>query len=187
MKVCIRSDCSFSGKEQTLEQFHRDKTKRDGRVGTCKTCVAQRDATRYAADPQKYISYQRDYQKKNTSKVRDRQRRYRQDHPEKILLIQARRRAKEKNIAFSISEADIMIPEICPLLGIKLSPVSGQHGGGDSSPSLDRKRPELGYIPGNVWVISWKANRIKCDASLEELQRLTEGLRQVLAVQVKTR
>ena len=41
--------------------------------------------------------------------------------------------------------------------------VSGKKGGTERSPTLDRLIPELGYVPGNIAVISMKANRIKSD------------------------
>ena len=44
------------------------------------------------------------------------------------------------------------------------------------SASLDRIEPARGYTPDNVWVISWRANHIKADASLGELEILVEGL-----------
>jgi hypothetical protein len=37
------------------------------------------------------------------------------------------------------------------------------------SPSLDRRVPELGYVKGNVEVISMKANAIKSYAAPEEI------------------
>jgi hypothetical protein len=42
-------------------------------------------------------------------------------------------------------------------------------GVNDNSPSLDRKTPELGYVRGNVAFISTKANRIKSNATTEEI------------------
>ena len=36
---------------------------------------------------------------------------------------------------------------------------------------------KLGYVKGNVWVISWRANHIKCNASLAELEKLVIALR----------
>ena len=39
----------------------------------------------------------------------------------------------------------------------------------DNSPTLDRIVPELGYVPGNVAVISWKANRLKGNNTDPEL------------------
>ena len=42
--------------------------------------------------------------------------------------------------------------------------------------SLDKIIPELGYVKGNVWIISNKANAIKSNASLEELKLLVKNL-----------
>lgn len=38
-----------------------------------------------------------------------------------------------------------------------------------NSPSLDKFKPALGYMPGNIAVISFRANQLKGDATLEEL------------------
>lgn len=48
----------------------------------------------------------------------------------------------------------------------------GQQTGRDTSPSLDRKDPTKGYVRGNVAWISFRANRIKSDASQQELERI---------------
>lgn len=45
-----------------------------------------------------------------------------------------------------------------------------------ASPSLDRIIPTLGYVPGNVWVISHRANELKRDATLQEIQMLAANL-----------
>jgi hypothetical protein len=37
---------------------------------------------------------------------------------------------------------------------------------------VDRIDPNRGYIADNIWVISWKANRMKSNATLEELKLL---------------
>uniref|UniRef100_A0AB74UMJ1 Uncharacterized protein n=1 Tax=Caulobacter phage BL57 TaxID=3348355 RepID=A0AB74UMJ1_9VIRU len=42
----------------------------------------------------------------------------------------------------------------------------------DHSPSLDRIDNALGYVPGNVVVVSWKANRLKNSGSLQDLKAL---------------
>ncbi len=58
------------------------------------------------------------------------------------------------------------------MLGIRLEPgVANSH---DASPSLDRLEPTRGYVKGNVAVISYRANRIKTDATAEELQRVLD-------------
>lgn len=102
-----------------------------------------------------------------------RNREYKLNRPEKYMLKSAKRRADRNNIEFSITEKDIVIPEFCPLLDIKLEMHStGRPGGYDNSPSLDRLDSTKGYTPDNVWVISYKANRGKNNLSYEEHKRL---------------
>lgn len=84
-------------------------------------------------------------------------------------------RAKKNGLPCTIAEADIVVPEFCPLLGIKLE--RGKSKPGPSSPSLDKIRPELGYVPGNIWVISHRANMIKQDATVQELELLVANLK----------
>lgn len=56
-----------------------------------------------------------------------------------------------------------------------------------SSPSLDRIDNRMGYVPGNVWVISWKANRMKSDASMEELRVFCTNMLALLETQTVQR
>ena len=100
-------------------------------------------------------------------KMRDSNRRWKYDNPEKVMLYAARTRATEKGIPFDIEVEDIVIPDVCPVLGIKLEKTSGQPGA--SSPSLDRVVPEKGYTKGNVKVISHRANSLKGNATADEL------------------
>jgi hypothetical protein len=67
---------------------------------------------------------------------------------------------------------DIVIPLHCPVLGLPLYRNSGGAAQGPNSPSLDRIDPSLGYVQGNVKVISSRANAIKSNASPEELLRV---------------
>lgn len=46
--------------------------------------------------------------------------------------------------------------------------------GRECSPSLDRVNIDKGYIKGNIAVISNRANRIKSDATIEEIKALYE-------------
>lgn len=84
--------------------------------------------------------------------VNQRQRKRRTDDLQKHMWKAAKSRATTKNIPFNITVEDIgLIPETCPILGIELK--SGARGS-VNSPSLDRRIPSLGYVKGNVWVIS---------------------------------
>ena len=92
--------------------------------------------------------------------------------PEKFMLTAAKKRAKDKGLPFTICEADIAVPAVCPVLGMPIIVNGGGHN--DNSPSLDRIVNELGYTPDNVRVISWRANRIKGNATPDELFKVWE-------------
>lgn len=70
-------------------------------------------------------------------------------------------------LAFTIAVADIEIPPVCPVLGIPINTAS--EGLTANSPSVDRIVPALGYVPSNIAVISWRANKLKSDGTPEEL------------------
>ena len=73
----------------------------------------------------------------------------------------------------TITVVDVIIPDLCPMLGIPLAMSVGAPS--NNSPSLDRIDSSKGYIPGNVWVISHKANSMKRDATREELLTFADG------------
>lgn len=100
----------------------------------------------------------------NTERVKNGQ------SPEQKMLKRAKDRSKLKNLECNISLDDIHIPKICPILGIELRVHSGSSGGRPESPALDRIDNTKGYVSGNVWVISHRANQMKVDASPEELK-----------------
>lgn len=87
----------------------------------------------------------------------------------------AKNRARRYNIPFTISREDILIPTHCPLLGIEL--IFDNRKCLPSSPTLDCIIPALGYVSGNVWVISHRANTIKSDATILELEMIAHNLR----------
>jgi len=110
-----------------------------------------------------------EFNRRKAKSMRDRRR----THTALFMFKAARRRAKASGIPFSITVEDIMIPEVCPILGLPLS-VSECGKASSNSPSLDRIKPRLGYVAGNVMVISHRANTLKSDATPVELQKLAE-------------
>lgn len=104
--------------------------------------------------------------------------RRKQWRPVQTMLSKARDRATREGIPFSITTDDVLIPAVCPALGIPLVR-SQDRAATDNSPSLDKIRPELGYVPGNVVVISKRANLIKSNASFEELAAVARWLETV--------
>lgn len=83
------------------------------------------------------------------------------------MLTRAKDRAKKAGQPFDIEQSDIIVPEVCPYLGIPIFKGTGKQS--DNSPSLDRIRPNEGYVKGNIEVISNKANAMKYSATPEEL------------------
>lgn len=93
----------------------------------------------------------------------------------KKLVADARRRAAAKRLAFDLRAAEIIRPTHCPLLGVELVyQANGRRL--PNSASIDRINSALGYLPSNVWLISWRANQIKSDATPNELRLIAEGL-----------
>jgi hypothetical protein len=84
----------------------------------------------------------------------------------------AKGRGKRDGIEFSLQPEDIVVPAVCPVLGLKLQ--RGTTKFRDNSPSLDRIDNSKGYLKGNVIVVSQLANRIKSNATVEQLCKVAE-------------
>ena len=104
---------------------------------------------------------------------------YNNRHPMRKLMSAKRSNAKRNGIHFDLKEGDVVFPVYCPVLGIKIDYEYGQklHGPRDNSPSFDRINGAIGYVKGNVVVISWRANRIKQDATFLELEAIAAWMR----------
>ena len=87
----------------------------------------------------------------------------------------AKKRARDKSLDFDIEVSDIIIPQFCPLLHIPIIHKTGMGKPRTSSPSLDRLDNSLGYIKGNILVMSYRANILKRDAEFQEMQRLVNN------------
>lgn len=178
-KICIK--CS---KQKGLRDFSRDSSARDGHRSTCREC-GREACQKYAREnkekdrerkrryrlenPDKIRERNRRWALDNPKKVLERNRRWAESHPENRLYSSAKCRAKQSGIYFSITPEDIVIPELCPILGLRLERGRGKLH--DASPSIDRINTKIGYVPGNVMVISHKANRVKSDLTLEEFKK----------------
>ncbi len=88
--------------------------------------------------------------------------------PEYIMWQMAKHRAAAKGWPFDIVVEDVVIPALCPMLGIPIFQANGVLQ--DHSPQLDRRDNAKGYVKGNIRVISCKANRSKSDLTLEEMK-----------------
>ena len=144
------------------------KSKNNGRFAECRKCQRQRNQAWIDANRDRF----RHLNSAATNRMRSR-------HPVKSLIWAARRRAKVSGLEFTITEADLFIPEKCPVLGITLTYGLGRGNGQslkvrDTRASLDRIDNTKGYTPDNVIVVSFRANRIKSDAMIDELLKVAK-------------
>lgn len=90
----------------------------------------------------------------------------------------AKKRADDKGVPFDIEPSDLTMPDVCPVLGIEFKWGFGKMGWRNMhSPSLDRIKPQLGYVRGNVRVISIRANHIKGNATISEMQAVLDYMK----------
>ncbi len=149
----------------------------------------ERDRQRYVGNKETRLAWQREYYvthkqeraeygARTADVAKGRRRRSYHKNIIRSMLHAAKSRAKKKGLLFTITEADVFVPQFCPLLLIPLAASVEARASG--SPSLDRKDSTLGYVPGNVWVISYRANRIKNDATLAEFVLMANNLQLLL-------
>ena len=93
---------------------------------------------------------------------------WRKQNYEKYLLQTCKGRARFHGFEFDLDLSDIVIPIHCPYLGIEITKHQGM-GLHDSNASLDRIDNTKGYVKGNVEVISNLANKMKRNATKEQL------------------
>lgn len=80
-----------------------------------------------------------------------------------FLLRHAKARASKRGLPCTITEEDIILPDMCPVFKRPFSKSSRRLGY-----SLDKIIPELGYVKDNIQVISQLANAMKWDSTREE-------------------
>lgn len=139
---------------------------------------------------EKIICYQKKYLEENREKARETSKEYRRRnldevkikekvrradqknspiHKAKRMVSAARVRAKKGGYACSITHKDILpIPALCPVMGTPMR-LTGELRDADVA-TLDKLVPALGYIPGNVCVISRGANSIKRNYTINEFE-----------------
>lgn len=143
--------------------------------GNCRSCY---DALKHAAHPEQRQVHARRAYVKNPELFKARASAWIANNPIKYALTTARHTARIRDLDFNLDEEylrSIWIA-VCPILGLTLKRVPGKR---DSSPSVDRIDSERGYIKGNVQIISTRANRIKNDATVEELEQIAAYLRKL--------
>ena len=150
---------------------------------------AKRDAIKasggeaYAALLAKERDARAAYRKRYPEKTRAERKRHEKTRPgwaKRRLLGAAKRRGRKRGMEATICMRDLVWPTHCPVLGIELDYATrsgSRKSHHPNNPSLDRFDCTKGYVPGNVIVISFRANTLKSNATIAELEAITQYLR----------
>lgn len=93
----------------------------------------------------------------------------------KALLDKIKAQAKRKSVPFDLDVSDIIWVNVCPILNIELDYFA--KGKKANTVSFDRKNPDKGYVAGDVFILSNKANSCKSDLNVEQIERLLNYVR----------
>ena len=140
----------FTGKECK----HGHISKRTVWSGTCYTCVNNRNREQYRKK-----SKDKEWRKRN-------------------LIMAVKNRARRNGLEFNLTVDSIEWPEVCPVLGIELNYFAGcDREGRWNGVSIDRRDPKGGYTIDNVAVLSMRANDVKKDCTVEEMEKVLEYMK----------
>lgn len=141
--------------------------------GMCFRCY---DKAQYHKDPKAKARKHRVWASKNTDHLRSYSKKWRENNPVKKVLFSVKAGAKKRGIPFALTEDDLRAVwvEVCPVFGIQLTANSKRE---NNSLSVDRIDNSVGYVPGNICVMSWRANRLKVDATVQELELLVNYMK----------
>jgi hypothetical protein len=164
--------CSRCKTQKSREEFHKSNITNDKLQAFCKICNSE--AT--TVERRQFYNERRKVRRQNTEyrqRELDKGREHRIKYREKYLLRSAKFRHQQQNIPFNLTLEDIVIPEYCPILKVPLTRDTMRKKDWNA-PSIDKIIPELGYVKGNIMIISLKANLMKNNASKEELLNFAE-------------
>ena len=110
--------------------------------------------------------------------------RYR-SNPIPQLIYNFKKRAKLTGVPFDLEPQDIknklnLAGSKCPVLGVDMEISKLGSKNNDLTPSIDRIDPKKGYVKDNIIVVSMRANRIKTDATVDEIRRVADFYEKLL-------
>lgn len=151
--------------------FAKDKYRKDGLRYKCRSCSAKEFVAFRASEG--YIKrLAKSKTQRRASKIKTPV-----AHWARIAFYNAKQRAKVMGVPFTITKEWLCdhAPIVCPLLEITL--LYGADKSADNVASVDRKDSRGGYTPDNCCIISFKANRMKNNATVAELELLVKNMR----------
>jgi hypothetical protein len=165
VKLCCRC-----GETKQISLFTVNNANKSKVAAHCKICDARGNKTHKLKNRETILERGRKYALKRSVLFSVRIR---------ALVYSARQRAKLKNREHTITYEDVLsmwpIDSLCPVFGFKLE--FNSKGFRETSPSIDRIDSSKGYTLDNIQIISWKANRLKTFATVEDLESVVSFMR----------
>lgn len=164
----LEKKCNHCKKIKNSEDFAKNPRHIGGLHTWCKECsnstrVQKKYYVQSNQNKKERMSVDFEYRKK----INEQKKLNSRIHFKNVMLANAKRRAVKKNLAFTLTKEDIVVPDLCPILKIPF--ILGIKGNYEHTPSLDRIDNNLGYTKSNVQIITKKANSMKNSATSEEL------------------
>ena len=175
IKIC--SECKVP--KPALE-FFSNRYSPDGVGVCCKLCAATSTAASIEKNKDHYKAKSKEWASNNGDKMRASCRKWNKNRWAIKALGSCRNRAAKKGLPFDMTTDDLLdketgnLPISCPIFP---HIVLDYRAGGDQRlwASVDKIVPKLGYVSGNVWVISKAANTWKSNGSNRaERERIVE-------------
>jgi hypothetical protein len=163
--------CNICKVTKSLFDFTKNSSSSDGLQYRCRPCDLEYQKNRRINNKDELLLYSRNYQANRRKDF---------EYRLQMLLNASKQRSKKKSRENKLTIQDIkdIFPKdgLCPIFGTPL--VFGDAGFRESSPSIDRIDSTKGYTKDNIQIISWKANRMKTNSSIEELELILAYMKQ---------
>lgn len=87
-----------------------------------------------------------------------------------FLRLNLKTKARRLGLPFDLRTDDLIVPDYCPVLGIKL--VRGVGGRQDNAATVDRLNPKKGYVRDNIIIVSNLVNDVRSTATADQILRI---------------
>jgi hypothetical protein len=175
----------IKAKERTRREANKEKDREKSRRARAKRSPEQIETQKqrqrkwYLQNREKHHAQGLAWQRANRDKMRGYYLAWERRDPKRTMVQRAKHGAKSRGLEFAITVDNLIWPTHCPILGIELCydrDKKTPHR--DNYPTFDRWDNNKGYVPGNVFVISWLANRMKWHATVEQLEAILRYMKE---------
>ena len=148
---------------------------------TCTCCGELKPIDQFSSNKNHESNYGKQYDCKLCAKLKNDE--WKVKNPLRVAIHNAKRAHKRRKTVPKEFDIDYEYMkqfdvDVCPIMkipmqwniGMNLESGSGGFYARKNSKSLERLNPNRGYIKGNVIIISWRANELKKDGTIEELK-----------------